>query len=49
MKPDTQDRPGYGGFAACYIASTLEPQQVKKKDQSIIYESKPRTKRKYKK
>lgn len=41
----------YGGFAACYIASTLDPEKVEQEDQKAKaeYVSKPRTKRKYKK
>lgn len=44
------EKPIYGGFAACYIASTLDPKQmVKPPEKVIVYESKPRHKRKYKK
>lgn len=42
------DKIVYGGFAACYIASTLEPDKSEPKPVAQ-YLSKPRTKRKYKK
>ncbi len=45
----TETKQPRGGFAACYIASTLDPKEMERKPDSVVYESKPRKKRSYKK
>jgi hypothetical protein len=42
-----ENNTAYGGFAACYIASTLTKEEIKQEIKPVVFVKKDRPKRKY--